>query len=247
MSSTSLDEIVFENRNKEYGAYLLRATYVRTVLIGVGISFIITFGFCFYFIYDNFLVADDYHFSPDMLRFAQYNIDEELLKQTQLEPLKDKIKSIPQPKMSVKEVTKVSSDIGNSSLFKEKVKLVDSVAIKDSIDKIRKTELEAELDKKVIDTLPKFAGSTDAFRNYLVGVIQYPDTSLVHAMKGKLLISFIINQLGEPENITLDYFANTKWGKSIIYAVKTSPRWQPAYRKGKPVKMQYSIPVYFAQ
>jgi protein TonB len=246
MSSTSLDEIVFENRNKEYGAYLLRATYVRTVLIGVSFSFIITFGFCMYFFYDNFLVADDYSFSPEMLKYAQYNIDEELLKQTQLDPIKEKIKVIPQPKVSLKEVTKVSSGNANAALQKEVVKVVDSVAIKDSIQKKIKEEVEAEIEKTKIDSLPKFGESTDAFRNYLVSVIQYPDTSLIRKMKGKLLITFIVTTNGQADNVILDNFADTKWGKSIIFAIKASPHWQPAYRKGKPVKMQYSIPVYFA-
>ena len=66
-------------------------------------------------------------------------------------------------------------------------------------------------------------------------------------MGGQLLISFIVNQSGEVENIMLDKLGDTYWGKTIIQAVKMSPRWQPAFRHGKPVKMQYNVPVIFAR
>jgi periplasmic protein TonB len=244
MSFTSLDEIVFENRNKEYGAYKLRATYVKNVLIGLLFTFVITACFCSYFVYYNFVAVEDYSFSPEMLKFADYKIDEELLKATELEPLKDKIKEIPQPKIDSKPMeVSTSTQIVNTVKLKDEIKIIDSVAIKDSIEKVK----QAEIEKTIIDTLPKFAGKTDAFRNYLVTQIPYPDTSYIRTMKGKLMISFIINQNGETENITLDNFADTRWGKLIVLAVKASPRWQPAYRKGKPVKMQYTIPVFFAQ
>ena len=248
MSPFSLDEIVFENRNKEYGAYSLRKTYVRNVLIGLGISLFLSTSFCLYFVYDNFLVADDLSFSPEMLKFAQYNIDEELLKATELEPIKEKIKEIPQPQLETKQ-----KEIGSTSTVtvideKEVVKVIDSVALKDSIDKANKDKIEAEQKRLGNDTIAKFAGGTeDVFRNFLVTRIRYPDTTMVRLMKGKLTISFIVNQKGELENITIDKFANTQWGKNIITAVKTSPPWQPAYKNGKPVKMIFMFPVYFAQ
>jgi len=247
MEYASLDEIVFENRNKEYGAYKLRATYVRNVLWGLSISFILALSFCLYFVYDNFIAVEDYHFSPDMMKFAEYNIDEELLKATELEPLKDKIKEIPQPKVEEgKPLEAGSNQIVNTVFLKSELKVIDSVAVKDSIEKVKQAQIAAEKERIAIDSMPKFAGKTDAFRNYLVSQIQYPDTSYLKVMKGKLMISFIINQNGEAENIVLDNFAETRWGRSIILAIKASPRWQPAYRNGKPVKMQYTIPVFFA-
>ena len=243
--TTLFDEIVFANRNKAYGAYILRTNYVRNVLIGVLISFIITCGFCGYFFYNNFIAVEDYSFSSDVLQFAKYNIDEELLRQTKLDPLKDKIKAIPQPRINTKPVEVVGTQATNATQLRE-AKLVDSVAVRDSLDKAKQALIEAENEKTRIDSLPKFGGSTDAFRNYLVSQIVYPDTSYIRKMKGKLLITFIINQNGDAENITLDNFAETRWGKAIITAIKSSPRWQPAYRRGKPCKMQYTIPVFFA-
>lgn len=248
MSPFSLDEIVFENRNKDYGAYSLRATYVRNSFIGLGISLLLSICFSLYFVYDNFLVADNLSFSPEMLKFAQYNIDEELLKATELEPIKEKIKEIPQPQIQTKQ-----KEIGSSStvtVIEEKaiVKVIDSVAIKDSIDKANSEKNEANQESLSIDTIAKFAGGTeDVFRNFLVTRIRYPDTPMVRLMKGKLTISFVVNQKGELENITIDKFANTQWGRNIITAVKLSPPWQPAYKNGKPVKMFFMFPVYFAQ
>lgn len=47
-SSLPLDELVFENRNKGYGAYLLRKSYADHLLIGIVGSSILVIGFFFY-------------------------------------------------------------------------------------------------------------------------------------------------------------------------------------------------------
>jgi len=247
MLHNSLDDIIFETRNKEYGAYSLKASYARNALIGLCISLLVTCSFCAYFIYENYIAVEDYTFSPDLLKYAKFNVDEALLKATELDPIKEKIKVIPQPTLQNKPIEAATAQIVNSVQVKEELKIVDTVAIRDSLEKVTQAEIEAEKEKTAIDTLPKFKGSTDAFRNYLVSQIKYPDTSFVRMMKGKLLISFIITPNGIPDDITIDNFADTQWGKSVILAIKASPRWQPAYRKGKPCKMQYTIPVYFAQ
>ena len=245
MSLISLYDIVFENRNKEYGAYAIRKEYLRNALIGLGSSLILVLLFSAYFIFDSFVVSDSFNFSPEMMKFAEYNIDEELLKATQLDPVKENI---------VKTQPIIPKNRNEEKTFTEDMKVasgmnfVDSVAIRDSIAEIEKNKKKQEEDEEfVIDSLPRFAGSTDAFRNYLVSQIPYPDTAYVKAMKGKLMISFIIKETGEPDGIKLDNFADTRWGRSIIFAIKRAPRWQPAYRNGKPVKIYYSIPVYFAQ
>ena len=244
MSRISLYDIVFENRNKEYGAYAIRKEYLRNALIGLASSLILAVIFSIYFIFDSFVISDSFNFSPEMMKFAEYNIDEELLKATQLDPVKENIvKNQPIIPKNINEEKTLAEDLKVAS----GMNFVDSVAIRDSITEIEKNKKKQEEEEFVIDSLPRFAGSTDAFRNYLVSQIPYPDTAYVRAMKGKLMISFIIKENGEPDGIKLDNFADTRWGRSIFFAIKRAPRWQPAYRNGKPVKMYYSIPVYFAQ
>ncbi len=248
MQSTSFDDIVFEGRNKDYGAYSLRRSYTRNVLIGLSVSLLIIFIFCGYFYYDNFVRVEDMSFSADMLKYADYNIDEELLKMTELDPLpKQEEKPVSQAKVEFKAEKSYSDVIIDTSEKKNIVQPVDSIAMKDTLKNELKDSAKVEEVAETVDTLPKFMGHPDAFRNYLVTKITYPDTSYVRKMGGQLLISFIVNQSGEVENIMLDKLGDTYWGKTIIQAVKMSPRWQPAFRHGKPVKMQYNVPVIFAR
>jgi len=239
------DDIVFEKRNKKYGAYDLRRKYVRYLLLGFFISIFCIAVAYVYFYYVNFLKTDDYSFKAGYTQYIQYDIDEELQQLAQYkieEPVEKRIVQTVAPKVVHKEEIKIDTAV---AMKVESTPPVDSTPGESVVDDyVKKDSLTGDLIVKV-DSLPKFNGDVNGFRTYLVSKIKYPDTSLLRMMQGKLVVSIVILENGNVGKITLDKVESTPWAQDLMNVIKKAPRWQPAFAKGKPVSILFSLPLYF--
>jgi len=245
MLPTLHDEVVFKNRNKIYGAYYIRIRYVRNVLIGFIVTFIFAVGISFYFIKDYLFKSDEVVFNEDLLKSANYNLDEMLIQEVDVKPLQEEMISLAKPKSNVVSSPKVittTKDIPPPKIKDEPKSNIDSIQNGD----LSKTQFD--LDSMItIDQLPAYTGGVDAFRKYIERRIPYPDTSYLKKMNGPLVISFIVSRRGYIESVELNQFNGTPWGLSIERILKTSPKWAPASKNGKPVKMLCRIPIEFVE
>lgn len=97
------------------------------------------------------------------------------------------------------------------------------------------------------EVMPSFPGGMDGLISWLSENIQYPQNAVNHDVKGRVIVTFVIDTDGsviEPKvvrslNPVLDFEA--------LRVVGTMPKWNPGKLNGKPVKVKYTLPISFKQ
>lgn len=91
---------------------------------------------------------------------------------------------------------------------------------------------------EVFDSCPEFKGGTLALEKHFSLSINAPDIKVKN-----IFITFIIEKDGHLSNGKIVRGVSTRYDNLSLQLVKTSPKWTPAVLRGKPVRMNYTIPV----
>ena len=97
----------------------------------------------------------------------------------------------------------------------------------------------------VVETDPEFPGGMDALYKYLEDNITYPKEAKEHNISGKVYVTFVVEKDGSISNPKLLRDIGGGCGAEAIRVVKAMPRWTPGKQRGKPVRVQFNIPVNF--
>ena len=104
------------------------------------------------------------------------------------------------------------------------------------------TYVQSELDKK-----PEPVGGTSAFYRTMGAAIQYPAAARQRGIQGEVILTVIVNELGQAEEVQVtkrlgagcDEAASNAWKKAAQNG------FEPAMKGGKAVKVKYDVPVKF--
>jgi len=91
------------------------------------------------------------------------------------------------------------------------------------------------------DHLPEYPGGPQSFLKFVIKNLHYTKEMI----NGKVIVSFDVNVNGKLSNFKIIRGLNTFNNNEVIRVLKLSPKWQPATLKGKPVVMNYAVPVNF--
>ena len=258
---STLDDIVFENRNKAYGAYELRTHYTtninRALLIGVG---------CFGLILlTNFLFAKQK--DESQLIIVEHSPiklpDEEL-------PKLEKLKEIEPPKpieqqrtIAYLEPVIVEETLEETPLPKQNE--IDGAIISgknnpgndtDEIAAEPPTEtppavtkvLEIEEDNTAFITVevqPSFMGGNSEMYKFLGKNLKYPTAAQRANIQGKVFLSFIVEKDGSITDIETMKGIGFGCDEEAMRIVKLMPKWIAGKQNGRNVRVKFTIPVFF--
>jgi hypothetical protein len=99
---------------------------------------------------------------------------------------------------------------------------------------------EVYLNGDLIDA--KFNGGD--FNKFYEYVIENFNVSTVEK-KGQIIFTFNVNELGEVKNIRILRDLGTNSAIELIRVLKKAPKWEPARRGGKPISVQFKMPLTF--
>lgn len=244
-------EIVFEGRNKIYGAYELRKTNGRTNLR----SFIIG-GVIF-----TFLVS-----LPVLANLLPDGSDDTTLDQkitTVKLPPKEKPKENippPPPPPKVDQVKFVKPVVAKAEEVTEEPPKVEEIKDKKLGAETIKGDPDAELTVEPVGTGPKdvveednniyntagievkpdFPGGLDKFYKFIGKNFQTPEEE---GLSGKIFVTFVVEKDGSLTDIKVVRDIGYGTGKEAIRVLKSCPKWNPGVQNGKPVRVQYSLPI----
>ncbi|MFB9844637.1 energy transducer TonB [Mucilaginibacter ginsenosidivorans] len=110
------------------------------------------------------------------------------------------------------------------------------------------SEMPRQIDTKVmvftaVESEPKFPGGMQEFYKYLGNSINVPASLFV---KGRVQVSFVVETDGQVvETKIIKGIVTQKMKQEILRVFNASPKWKPAIQNGRPVRVQYSIPLSF--
>ena len=97
----------------------------------------------------------------------------------------------------------------------------------------------------VVEVMPQFPGGQIAMLKYIMENIKYPKQIMEEGIQGRVTVSFIVEKDGSISNVKPVLSVHPLLDKEAVRVVKSMPKWTPGKQKGKPVRVQFNVPVMF--
>lgn len=97
----------------------------------------------------------------------------------------------------------------------------------------------------IAEKMPEYPGGEDALRTDIINAVHYPAAARTNHTEGNVVISFIINRDGKITNARIVRGIGNGCEEEALRVVGQLKEWSPGKVKGKPVRVQMSLPVRF--
>lgn len=94
-------------------------------------------------------------------------------------------------------------------------------------------------------SIPEFPGGTNAFGNFLAKTIKYPRFERDNKIMGKVFTAFVVDYNGAIVDLHVTATSSIGLAEEALRVMRQSPNWKPASINGKPVRVQYTVPINF--
>jgi protein TonB len=253
---SDFDDLVFEHRNRDYGAYLLRKGYNHAILTGTIIASLLAI----------IAVMIPFFSRPSSEKIISGGNGYVQVRMENLQPPPEEIYVPPAPPPP--KVSKMPETVEYIAPV-----VVDTVI---SIDRTLATtdEALASKDNKIIDAtgsgfgddllsggdgtgneeplfivevMPTFkGGDLNKFREWVGQRTKYPEEAITNKIRGTVFLTFIVEKDGTVSNVTVTKGVNPLLDEEAVKAISESPKWSPGLQRGQPVRVRFLIPISFA-
>ncbi len=246
-------DMVFEGRNKSYGAYELRKENPKTTLKALAIGGLFFAGIV------GFQMLD---FSGTLSAGTEKVT---LVNMAKIAPPPDLIKPKlpppppPPPAPKIDEVKFVKPKIVEKEKVVEEIKTIlelkdKNVGVKDIKGKddgkflIDEPAGDGDKDVKIVEdntiynaveVKPDYPGGIQKFLDFVGKNFNAPEEDV----KGKILVTFVVEKDGTLTDIKVLRDLGYGTGNEAIRVLKKSVKWKPGIQNGRPVRVQYSLPI----
>ncbi|MBN1115770.1 MAG: TonB family protein [Bacteroidales bacterium] len=98
----------------------------------------------------------------------------------------------------------------------------------------------------IVEQMPNFnGGDLTEFQKYIQANIQYPVEAQDAAISGKVFVQFVVDENGKVVDVKVIRSVDKLLDEEALRVIKASPNWTPGIQRGKPVRVQFVIPVVF--
>lgn len=259
VTKKDFNELVFEDRNKSYGAYVLRKKYSDNILIAllVGIA-VLGILSAIPFISGLLGTAETEVAVPvDFSNVPPPPIDEkkeEIIPPPpppQEAPAQQQVESVEfkAPVVTAEEVTQITTteEVKASNpgeVTQEGSKDFFSLPSEgDGQGKV--AEIETNKVFTIVEVMPEFTGGQEALAKYLQKEIQYPQRAKEMGIEGKVYLSFVVDNFGNVTNVKVLRGIGGGCDEEAMRVVKKMPRWKPGKQGGRAVSVNFNLPIEF--
>jgi periplasmic protein TonB len=258
----TLNDIVFECRNKEYGAYDLRQRYPQTLrkalLIGVAIVLIMI---AIPSIYAKFSVKSGTERNREVTTWVELGPTPD---KPEIEPVQPivppKQSTVAFPPYVVETDAPDNTDVPPNENFDEAQPAsvtydgdeggeVEIVAPADNTPPsviLQTLELTPEIMETYrVDIQPEFPGGINGFKEFLSKNLKYPSAAQSAGVSGKVFLQFTVNQDGSLDNISAIKGIGFGCDEEAIRVMKLMPSWKPGRQSGRAVRVKFNLPIVF--
>ncbi|HEY4154937.1 MAG TPA: TonB family protein [Puia sp.] len=256
---TDFLDLLFENRNKSYGAYPLRKYYPKRFFIAVGIVFGIVLIFASAvilsgnkeFISSRIMYGPDPHLTRVVLEPRVINephalkpaaAGKRLAPVSSGPPVIVKDQHIPRPIVTGEELNMAPS--GASAEAGPPVTggpVKQGAASSGGID-------SAQARPEILDRaqiMPEFPGGLEALRRFLLRNLRIPDSVTEPGSEVRVLVKFVVGTDGKVTGIQLVQSGGMAFDPEVQRVISRMPVWKPGIQNGRKVSVYYNLPVNF--
>lgn len=272
LSSKEWCDIVFDGKNKEYGAYQLRATSVKRhtkALLSVLIVLALILTAIIMVMSGVFKSADE--------DVNAKNEQEEVVMAPEDVPEEEEQMDIPEQKpeevqaeeevaatQAVTEV-KIVEQVDKDREVKDQEQVLENTAqlgaddhkgvedvnrdrvVKEVVEvkPVEKPKDEGPVSMAMVEQKPSFPGGDAAMYKWLNDNIIYPAAASEEGVQGKVTVQFIVEKDGSISHVQVVRGKHPALDAEAARVIRKMPRWTPGRNNGQPVRVTYHLPVQF--
>jgi periplasmic protein TonB len=251
----NFDDLLFEKRNRDYGAYQLRKRYNSVIVTGIILASCLVVSLV---LLPFILTSGNDHVLRGGLNYVSVNMEN-------LEPPIDPIIIPPAPpppeETHIQEVVQYVPPVVVDTVLP----LEPTQATADDIlaqSENSRTDLNAtgsgddllsgqdgsETGEAlfIVEVMPLFkGGDISKFRDWVGKRTNYPQAAYERKIRGTVFLTFIVEKDGSVSNVTVVKGVDPLLDNEAIKAISESPKWTPGLQRGQPVRVRFSIPLNF--
>ena len=255
VTSSDRNEIVFANRNKEYGAYILRRDYdKRMVLIMVGVATTIGLTFGIFTYIKNMPEEVIEEPKVDTTNIAIPAPPEEDLPpppKEELPPPEERTIAFPPPvivDIPVEDEVPTQEAIADTKASTKTVETDNeswSSETGPTEEKPQVVETKEEEILEFIDEDAGFPGGPAAMQQWISKNVQDPQSAIELGEQGKVYVSFVVEPDGAISNVVVERGVSDDLDREANRVVRAMPRWKPGKNNGKSIRFRCRLPIAF--
>jgi len=245
-----MDEIVFEHRNKLYGAYYLRKLYNKHVTRALLISIAILIVGLAYPLVSSF-------YALRRAKYIEKSVSAEMMKMDKPkeeappppppppEALEQKVKFVA-PIVTTDSVVETPDIFNQDDLNKKTVN--EAVAVEEVVEAPKEEVIEVEEAKPIftiVEEMPSFPGGEGELAKFLGANIVYPQIAKESAIQGTVYVSFVVDSKGKVTDVKVLRGIGGGCDEEALRVVRMMPSWRPGKQNGQSVRVQFNMPIRF--
>ena len=268
LTSREWCDLVFEGRNKAYGAFELRQSSPKRHNIAMIIIIVVAV--------IAFSVPALIRFvTPEKVEEAMTEVttlsklpEAEVKKNEDLKPLAPETPPPPPLKSSIKftaPVIKKDEEVSEEDEIKSQDELAKNDKVAISIadvkgnDEINGADIadfkevvrpeapkeEKEVPYQAVEQMPQFPGGDAELMKYIQDHLKYPVIAAENGIQGRVIVRFVVSKTGEIQDVTVLRGVDSSLDKEAVRVIKSMPKWIPGKQNGNNVAVYFTVPVLF--
>jgi protein TonB len=252
-------DILFKDRNKEYGAYIARRLSNKNHFKAIVITIVV---FTIAIIAPSTLkkiLPKGERKNVEVTELSNLILEAKKIDQIkeikveEIKPIKATIKFTPPVIKPDEEVndTAVMKTVEELNISKSAISTTDQKGVFDDPNAVDIGELNQIVEDTVspplyvVEQMPSFPGGDQELRKYIAENVKYPEIAKENGIQGRVFIQFVINQKGKVTNAIIVRGIDPSCDKEALRVIKSMPDWIPGKQSGVPVRVQFVVPVNF--
>ena len=270
--SNEWSDMMFENRNKEYGAYVLRRqTGRRNVISMIAVLLLFAAVMVFMIAKNAYEAYQKEHAVMDQVTelsaLTQQKKKEAKVERKEIPIKQEQQQVVEKVKSSVKftaPVIKKDDEVKPEDELKSQDEIMNSKVAVGALNVVGNDENGEVLKAKeviatepvkpkeeenkvfdVVEQMPSYPGGMGALMQYLSSNIKYPAIAEENGIQGRVICTFVVERDGSITDVRIAKSVDPSLDKEAMRVVSKMPKWIPGKQNGSAVRVKYTLPVTF--
>ena len=275
LSSREWCDLVFDGKNKDFGAYIIRTESAKRhnlavlwALIGTVAVAALSFGLvkANQYLEERRLAAlqDQKTYIVDFTpETEEQQPEQQIIEPEEPEVLEDVLSSVKVTELQIVDDDKVrpEDEILTQEEIEETNKAFGQTNVdngQDERDKFQTAVTDVVVEKPVekpketvvqvfrsVEQMPQFPGGEAALMKFLQSHINYPPMAAENGVQGRVVVQFVVDKTGKVGEVVVVRNVDKDLDKEAVRVCKSLPKFTPGRQNGQAVAVWYTLPVTF--
>lgn len=269
LNSEEWCDIVFEGKNKSYGAFELRQSSGKRHLVAfaVVLLFVVFVAFLPLIVSKieaatrTYVDGVDETYTTSIIDIDQTPVEqpEDFVQPEMPEPPKFvEMQKFAPPKIVDDSEAPEETMTGMDDLLKDKTVAIGAFEVKNGSkdEDAKRKEIEDLIVAKPkepetppvlmgAEIMPQFPGGNEEMYRFIKDNLKYPVVDQEMGVQGRVTVRFVVSKTGEISDIQLMKGISPSCDKEAMRVIKSMPKWIPGKQHGNPVNVYFTMPIHF--